>query len=98
MPDLQANLKRYLAIQSGGPRLKVLEDNLTRMIQEMVKEEPADLQIHLPLPAVLLDLVHEIRLLRGEVSPDQSTLSNVEAVESPGLFKPEVIEMDGNLK
>lgn len=96
MPDLQSNLRRYLAIPAGEQRLKILEDNLTRMIQEMVKEEPADLQIHLPLPAVLLDVVREIRVLRGDASSDHSTSSAVDAVESQLPFKPEVIDMEGN--
>lgn len=99
MPEpTQAVLRRYLAIPAGRERLKVLETNLSVLVGELTKEEPGEVNIHLPLPAVLLDLVREIRALRGESSGEDSTPPAGDGSESPPPIRVEQIEMEGNLR
>jgi hypothetical protein len=88
-----ATVKRYLAIPAGQQRLKVLHDNLNALVSELVKDEPKDINVHIPLPVVLLDLVREVRALRGDLSGEDSTASTDEPSQSSPVIRVEQVEL-----
>lgn len=87
-------LIRYLKIPAEE-RLKVVEDNLIMLVKALSAEEPPAVNVILPMPAVLLDIVRELRLLKGTTA-EHSPAENGKAPESPPLLRVEPIDYEGN--
>lgn len=97
MPESsQAVLKRYLSIPAGRKRLEILDANLTMMVSALMKDEPGQVDIKLPVHAVMLDLVREIRMLRGDLNPQDSTPPTNEEVQSSPVLAVETLPFEEN--
>jgi len=90
-----ALLRRYLAIPPTE-RLKIVEANLSIMLQAMVKEDPGEVGVRISLPAVLADVIREIRLIKvhlGLVSAEDSKPPMSESVESSPVLRVEQLDL-----
>lgn len=86
-------LRRYLAIPPEE-RLKVVEDNLAALVNHLLKDEAPAIDIVLPVPAVLLDIVRVLRKHEAPSGQDSGPKTNGK-VESPTQLVIETMPYEG---